>query len=130
MEEGERKPAKSFRDLRVWQAAYELAIAVYKLCDELPKHEQYGLISQMCRAAVSVCSNIAEGFGSRSAREKEQFYAIANGSLTELENQLIISRGVGYITEKDFAAIYERCLTTHRMLAALRKVNQKKGEGS
>ncbi len=130
MEEGEQKPAKPFRDLRVWQSAYELAVGVYKSCDGLPKHEQYGLTSQMCRAAVSVCSNIAEGFGRRGVREKDQFYSIANGSLTELENQLLITKDVGYITEAEFAAIYEQCQTTHRMLAALQKINQKKGERS
>lgn len=127
MEAMKPKPVKSFKDLRVWQAAYRLAVAIYKLCESLPRHEQYGLSSQMSRAAVSVCSNIAEGFGCRTTGGKDQFYGMANGSLTELENQLLISRAVGYIEEKEFANLAERCSRTHRMLVALQKANLKKG---
>jgi four helix bundle protein len=127
MESVRQKPAKSFRDMRVWQAAYDLALEIYKLCETFPKREQYGLISQMCRAAVSVCSNIAEGFEKRTINEKNQFYSIANGSLTELENQLLIARGVGYIKGAQFSMIGQKCVATHRMLVVLRKVNQEKG---
>lgn len=130
MEVIQQTPAKSFRDLRVWQAAYDLAIDIYKLCGTFPKHEQYGLGSQMSRAAVSVCSNIAEGFGRRSSKEKDQFYGMANGSLTELENQLLIARGVHYINEDNFQKVAQKCALTHRMLATLQKVNQKKGARS
>jgi four helix bundle protein len=118
-----RTPAKSFRDMRVWQAAYELSLEIYKLCGTFPSYERYGLSDQMCRAAVSVCSNIAEGFGRRSAKEKDQFYAIANSSLTELENQLLISQGVGYAQNADYPAILQQCEKTHRLLSALQKAN-------
>ena len=127
MEGAERRPARSFRDLRVWQSAYSLALLIYKLCGDFPKHEQYALVSQMCRAVVSVCSNIAEGFGRKSAKEKDQFYATANGSLTELENQLIIAHGVGYLNETQYLNAIEQCEVTHRMLIALQKVNKEKG---
>jgi len=127
MEVTSPKPVKSFKDLRVWQAAYKLSLSTYKLCATLPSREQYGLASQMSRAAVSVCSNIAEGFGRRTLKEKDQFYSIANGSLTELENQLLIARGIGYIHEGDFRAIAEQCAATHKMLTALQKVNKSKG---
>lgn len=119
--------AKSFRDLRVWQAAYKLTIETYRLCSGFPKHERYGLTIQMTRAAISVCSNIAEGFGRRTAKEKDQFYGMANGSLTELENQLLIAKGVGYIQEDRFLIAEELCSSTHRMLIALQKVNKLKG---
>jgi four helix bundle protein len=89
-----------------------------------------GLRSQMCRATVSVCSNIAEGFGRRSLKEKDRFYSIANGLLTGLENQLLIAHGVSYIDKAKFATAYEKCETTHRTLVVLQKVNFKKGERS
>lgn len=112
------------------QSAYELALIIYKLSEVFPKHEQYGLVSQMCRAAVSVCSNIAEGFGRRGVKEKDQFYSMANGSLTELENQLIIAHGIGYLNEEQYMKAIEHCEITHRMLVALQKVNRQKGAGS
>lgn len=117
-------PARSFRDLRVWQSAYELAIMVYKVCEGLPTHERYGLASQMSRAAVSVCSNIAEGFGRRTVKEKDQFYGVANGSLTELENQLLIAKGVGYVQNEDLLSLMNQAEKTHRMLVALQKANK------
>ena len=119
------KPAKSFRDLRVWQSAYGLALEIYKVCSTFPKHEQYGLGSQMTRAAVSVCSNIAEGFGRRGAKEKDQFYSVANGSLTELENQLLIAHGVKYISKDTLQVAAAKCATTHKMLSTLQKVNRR-----
>lgn len=130
MEGSAQQPIKSFKDLRVWQAAYKLAIQIYNLTKAFPLHERYGLSSQMSRSAVSVCSNIAEGFGRRSSREKDQFYSMANGSLTELENQLLIARGVGYVQERQFQTIAEQCSATHRMLATLQKVNFTKGTRS
>lgn len=118
------KPAKSFQDLKVWQSAYELTLEVYQLCETFPRQEQYGLSSQMTRAAVSVCSNIAEGFGRQTAKDKGQFYAMANGSLTELENQLLIAQGIGYLPKEKLRTLAEECTTTHRMLNALQKVNR------
>lgn len=128
MESLEKAPAKSFRDLRVWQEAYRLAILTYRISEKFPKHEQFGLASQMNRAAVSVCSNIAEGFGRRTAKEKDQFYGMANGSLTELENQFLIAHGVGYTTQVRHDQAMTFCTTTHKMLTNLQKVN-KKGDG-
>ncbi|HET6924884.1 MAG TPA: four helix bundle protein [Candidatus Saccharimonadales bacterium] len=119
---------RTFRDLRVWQAAYDMTVALYRQCEQFPKHELYALTNQMTRAAVSVCSNIAEGFGRRSLREKDQFYAMANGSLTELENQLLICRGVGYITSAQFLDLQRRCYATHKMLVALQNVNRSKSD--
>ncbi len=126
MEEGQVKPARSFRDLIVWQEAYKLAIGVYKMCETFPSHEKYALSNQMCRASVSVASNIAEGFGRRGVKEKDQFYAIANGSLTELENQILISQGVGYLSDKRATKYLEQCSKVHKMLITLQKVNSKR----
>jgi len=119
-----KTPVKTFRDLRTWQSAYDLAVAVYRQCETFPKHEQYGLVSQMTRAAVSVCSNIAEGFGRRTYKEKDQFFGHAHGSLTELENQLLIARGVGYINTAQYEDLARRSDSTHWMLLKLQKINR------
>ncbi len=73
--------SRSFRDLRVWQSAEDLTVAVYDAVKALPAYEQFGLSSQLRRSMISVPSNIAEGFGRRSAKEKDQFYHHALGSL-------------------------------------------------
>lgn len=119
--------AKTFKDLIVWQEAYKLSISLYEITKKFPNDETYGLISQMKRAAVSVCSNIAEGFGRAGRKEKDQFYAIANASLTELENQLLICKGVGYLSSKDFQLLDAQCQLTHKLLNGLQRVNREKG---
>lgn len=128
MESSITKPVKSFRELKVWQEAYKLAQSIYSACEKFPIHERFGLSSQMTRSSVSVCSNIAEGFGRRSALEKDQFYAIANGSLTELENQVLIAYGVKYLDKNSCQKIMNQCTISHKMLTNLQKANKVKGE--
>ena len=89
--------AKSFRYLRVWQIAEDLCVEIYAATELFPKHEIFGLTSQLRRSSISVPSNIAEGFGRRSAKEKDQFYHHALGSLYEAGTQLGIARRLGYI---------------------------------
>ena len=86
----------------------------------------YGLTSQIKRAIVSVTSNIAEGFGRRSSKEKDQFYAMAHASLTEVENQLIIAKGVGYIDTAELEEIMVIVNESHKLLYGLRKANKDK----
>lgn len=127
MEYQGKKPAKTFqtfKDLRVWQESYKLSIGIYKIAEKFPKHELYGLCSQMTRAAVSVSSNIAEGFGRKGVQDKGHFYTMANGSLTELENQLLIARGVGYIDETVLTRAMRQCDTVHKMLYGLQRANK------
>jgi four helix bundle protein len=93
--------ASSFQDLRVWQEAIKLAVAIYGVTEKFPKHELYGLTSQIRRAAVSVASNIAEGKGHRSNREFCNFLFHARGSLLELQTQLIIARELKYLPISD-----------------------------
>jgi four helix bundle protein len=83
---------KSYRDLLIWQRSIELTVAIYELTVAFPKEELYGLRSQLQRAAVSVPSNIAEGYGRRSKGEFLQFLGIARGSNYEVQTQLVISR--------------------------------------
>lgn len=126
MEYAVKRPVKkfqTFRDLRVWQESYKLAVGIYKIAEKFPKHELYGLSSQMTRAAVSVSSNIAEGYGRKTSKDKNQFYVMANGSLTELENQLLIAQGVGYIDKPMLSRVMEQCHIVHKMLYGLQKAN-------
>lgn len=85
---------KSFKDLIVWQKARDLAVEVYKITENFPKHEKYGLSSQMQRSAVSISSNIAEGYRRFHLKEKRQFTSVAFGSGAELESQLEIAKKI------------------------------------
>lgn len=100
-----RVPLRSFKELIVWQRAIELAQLVYELTRKLPAEEQFGLKSQMQRAAVSISSNIAEGHGRNSRKEFVQFLAIARGSATELESQLIITGNIYKVDTNRLTAV-------------------------
>ena len=95
----------TYKDLIVWQKAMEMTIALYQIVRKLPKEETYALGEQMRRAAVSVPSNIAEGFGRNSKKEYIQFLFIANGSVCELETQLILCVRLKYLTEQEIQPI-------------------------
>ena len=94
-------PVKSYRDLVVWQRGMELVIQVYRSTRLFPKEEQYGLTSQICRAAVSVPSNIAEGHGRGSTGEFKQFLHISRASLYELQTQLEIAKRLDLIGQQE-----------------------------
>jgi four helix bundle protein len=85
----------SYKELVVWQKSIKLVKEIYKITNTLPKSELYGVSSQIQRAVVSIPSNIAEGFGRYSNKERLQFYYLAQGSLTEVENQLLIAKDIG-----------------------------------
>ena len=90
---------KTYKDLIVWQKAMEMTTLLYKIIKKLPKEETYTLCDQMRRAAISIPSNIAEGFGRNSKKEYLQFLYIANGSVCELETQLILCVNINYLSE-------------------------------
>ena len=92
---------KSFKDLIVWQKSYNLALEVYRATSNFPKEEIYGLSQQMRRSAISISSNIAEGYGRQFNKEYKQFLSIAYGSLCELETQCLMAVDLHYITQKD-----------------------------
>jgi four helix bundle protein len=97
---------KSFTDLIVWQKAHQLVLVIYQLTKEFPKEELYSLVDQMRRAVVSITSNIAEGFGRQSYKEKIQFYYLASASLTELKNQILIAKDLGYLSQSKNCIIF------------------------
>jgi four helix bundle protein len=110
-----------FYDLHAWQSAHQLALSVYEATHYFPKAEQCGLTNQMRRAAVSVPSNIAEGFNRFSAKEKVQFYSTAIGSIGELQSQALLSKDLGYIDAQEHETMMERLLSTKKLTSALAK---------
>ena len=118
---------RSYRDLLVWQKAVELALSVYRLSEGFPKHEIYGLVSQLRRASVSVPSNIAEGYGRGSRREYLQFLSIAQGSLKELETQTIIGQRLGYATLAQAERVLAASEVVGKMLGSLIRSLKAKG---
>ena len=91
----------SFEDMIVWQKALDLSVKIFKLTEKLPRKEDYGLTSQIRRAALSVPGNIAEGFGRKHTKDKLNFYYDSRGSLAETKNHLIYGKKVDYFTQTE-----------------------------
>jgi four helix bundle protein len=111
--------ANEYQNLIAWQKAKALALDVYRCTSDLPKHEMYGLTSQMRRAAVSVPSNIAEGKGRYSHRDVVHFLYQARGSLFELETQLAIARDLEYLKQQEFENLNSKIEELSRILNGL-----------
>jgi four helix bundle protein len=110
-----------FRDLFAWQQGHEFVLIVYRLTKKFPQMEEFGLTSQLRRSAVSVTSCIAEGFSRNTFKDKYNFYRMAQASLSESQNQLIIAKDVGYIDDNDFKIAYNQAITSHKLLTGLCK---------
>lgn len=118
----ENKPKiESFKDLEAWKEGHKLVILIYKLTKLFPKDEIFGIINQMRRAAVSITSNIAEGFSRQSMKEKSQFYSIAKGSLTEIQNQILISKDVGYMKDTEYNEAENQSIKVNKLITGLLK---------
>ncbi|MDD2730760.1 MAG: four helix bundle protein [Candidatus Portnoybacteria bacterium] len=125
MEESKNK-IKSFTDLFAWQKGHELVVTIYEKTDKFPNKEIFGLTNQMRRAAISITSNIAEGFSRNTSKDKYQFYSIAQGSLTELQNQLLISRDVGYLSKELFEELMEQTIIVNKLIYGLKRIKYSK----
>jgi len=110
---------KSFTQLDAWTEGHKLVIMVYKITKDFPKEEMYGLVNQLRRAAVSITSNIAEGFGRRSYKEKIQYYYTSQASVTEVQDQILISRDVGYLSRENFRTLADQTIKVHKILGGL-----------
>ena len=108
-----------YTQLETWQRAMDLAEAVHALTKAYPRDELYGLVSQTRRSAVSVPSNIAEGQGRGSSREFVRFLAVARGSLSELQTQIMLAQRFGYVEVKQASALIEQSWTVARLLNGL-----------
>jgi four helix bundle protein len=119
--EEEKSKIKNFRDLDVWKLGMEIVLDVYEYTKMFPKDEVYGLVSQMRRAAVSIASNIAEGFNRYHNKEYRQFLYVTLGSCAELETQVEVSSLLGYINRATKDKIIEKLDHEARMLRNLIK---------
>lgn len=112
---------KTFQDLNAWLEGHKLVLMVYDLVKHFPKKEEFALTNQIIRAVVSVTSNIAEGFGRFYLKEKIQFYYLSQSSLTEVQNQLIIAKDVGYVPLKKFEETWDQTIVVHKLITGLIK---------
>jgi four helix bundle protein len=116
-----RAPATTFEELLVWQRAKELSLRVYRVTAQGPLARDLGLRSQIQRAAVSVMSNIAEGFERNSRAEFARFLAIARGSAGEVRSQVYLAEELGYVDAENARILLSLCREITRMIIALRK---------
>lgn len=110
---------RSFTDLKAWQSAHKLAVSTYEKTKTFPTHEIYSLTNQMRRSVASVTANIAEGFGRQGYKDKVKFYYIAQGSLTELKDQLLLAKDLKYLKNPNFQKLAEQANEAHKILQGL-----------
>lgn len=120
MDQTKRK-IKSFTDLDVWKEGHKLVMLVYETTESFPQKEVFALTNQMRRCVVSITSNIAEGFGRETYKEKVRFYNIALGSLVELQNQLLIARDVKFLDKDKFSKLAHQTVKIQKILSGLIK---------
>ena len=123
----QKKKIESYQDLVVWQKSIDLVAEVYRIASKLPSNEQYGLTSQLRRAAVSVPANIAEGFGRWHSNEFVRFLLIANGSLKEVETHLFIGNKLALLSSADTSVALQMSSEISKMIFSLRdKLSRRK----
>jgi len=117
---------KNYKELKVWQRSYQLCLKIYKITKRFPNEEKYGLTSQIRRAAVSVPSNIAEGYGRKTTLDYTRMLYISYGSVCELETQILLAGDLGLIEKGEFSTLNKDIAEIERMLKALIKSLEKK----
>ena len=113
------RPVKDFQELKVWQKAHQLTLAVYQITAGFPREELYGLTSQLRRCRASIPANLAEGCGRNGDAEFARFCSIAMGSASELEYHLLLAKDLKLIKPNDHAELSQRATELKRMLTAL-----------
>lgn len=118
----------TYKDLDAWKKARMLCKAIYQATESMPETENYGLISQMRRAVISIASNMAEGYGRDSAKDYIRFLRIACGSSYELETQIILSHDLGYFTKEQAVELYKRNTVVLKLIRGLiRSLSERQG---
>jgi four helix bundle protein len=112
-------PVKDFHELKVWQKAHPLTMAVYRVTATFPREELYGLTSQLRRASSSIGANLAEGCGRNGDAEFARFCSLAMGSASETEYHLLLARDLKLLNSQDYEALNQRATELKRMLTAL-----------
>ena len=110
---------KTYFELEVWQKAHELALIVFRMTEQFPRADQFGIVSQVRRSCASVPANIAEGFGRGTTKEFLRSLQIARGELEETRYFMLLSRDLGRISAEDFSRISGECDSTGRLINAL-----------
>lgn len=110
---------QNFKDLIAWQKSHSLVLEIYNATSTFPRNEQFGLTNQLRRAAVSVVSNIAEGFGRRSVADRTHFYDMARASLNEVQAQLLVARDVAFMDSEVHARLEVASIECHKLLTGL-----------
>lgn len=113
------KKIQSFTDLNAWKESHKFVLLVYRKTTSFLKEEVFGITNQIRRAAVSIVSNIAEGFGRQSYKEKVQFYSIAQGPNLEIQSQMLVARDLQFLKEKDFQEIADQSIAVGKLLSGL-----------
>ena len=111
----------TFRDLLIWQKSMTIVTEIYQLTSLFPKEENFGLTSQIRRSAISIPSNIVEGYGRGSNKEFSRFINIAISSLFEFQTQIEIAKNINYLNEKEFKSIYEETRELEAMIISFSK---------
>ena len=109
---------KDFRELQIWRRSHQLTLAVYQATKEFPREELYGLTSQLRRAVASIPTNIAEGCGRQGDAELARFLQIAMGSASEVEDQLMLARGLNYLAAEGYEKLTGELVEIKRMINA------------
>jgi four helix bundle protein len=110
---------KDFTDLIAWQKAHQLILLAYRISKDFPVSEQFALTNQFTRATVSVTSNIAEGFGRATVKDKRNFYVIAKGSVLELRSQAMIAKDLGYLDIVRFNEFEQNAVEVIRLISGI-----------
>jgi four helix bundle protein len=118
---GSSEMLTNYKELKVWQKFYQLCLEIYRTTNNFPKHEGFGLTSQMRRSALSIPSNIAEGYGRKTTPDYLRSLYIAYGSTCELETQIILSGELGYLNKESLLELQRDIGEVERMLKALIK---------
>ena len=121
-------PVQDYRNLLVWQKAHGLTLSVYRVTNDFPQEERFGMTSQLRRSAVSIQANVAEGAGRRTARDFAHFIDIALGSTNEVECLIILARDLEYINDASVLGVKTQVTEVRRMLTVLSQTIRSKSE--
>jgi four helix bundle protein len=120
----------SYRDLKVWQHAMDIAELCHALTQDFPKHELYGMVSQVRRASAAIAANIAEGYGRDSTGNFVYFLKVAQGSIKELETHLLLSLRVGLAQEQQVGPLLDQCDELGKMMRSYIRSLQKSADAA
>lgn len=113
-----------FTDLNTWQEGHKLVLMIYRITEKFPSEEKFSLTNQIRRAVVSVTSNIAEGFGRQTEKDRVHFYIMARGSILELQNQLMIARDIKILSDENYNSVSGQSIIVHKLMNGLiRSIN-------